>query len=279
MPYRLTLSLGGICLFVYRQNDQDGLVALMPRDLMHGHRPQIIIGENMPNDGYLAGDYDWRRKIAGSTKKTAISQAAHFTDLTGKKAYVPSRMFDPTKPDAVQARFFLPWPLQVNWGPEKPVKIKTLEKQPKPPKPQKPSKPNKDPISGEVELVYEFSKNLVFDKFDDDDNPMKHTIDATGDQKIVIANVMSTSVNRGSFPDQTPIPHATLFYELLEGCNGYTPALQTAEPYNNTVKPLGPTTKASNTTRTAFAPTYINPVECIIGTGCEQGYEGQPACE
>ena len=247
---QLTLTLGGICLFVYRQKEQDGLVALMPRDLMHGHWPQIIKNENAPPEGYLTGTFDWRTKLTGSSAALPITNAAHFSNLTGT-GYVPSRMFGGTKPDAVRARFFLPWPKQVNWSNEKPVSIQTEK-----------GKLNKDPIKGDVDIVYDYSADFTIPMLDDQGNAQTYTVQATGNRKLVIANVMSTKVNRGFYGRKSPIPHATLFYDVLEGCGDNPPGLQTAEDYDNSSKLLG--------------AMYVNPVECIIGTGCE---EGQLGCE
>jgi hypothetical protein len=254
---KLTLTLGGICLFVYRKTHQEGLVALMPRDLMHGHWPQIIKGENDPPEGYLAGTYDWRSTLSGSTSSPPIpvTQAAHFTNLTGNRGYVPSRMFGATKPDAVRARFFLPWPNEVNWN-GKPVKIETVQTTPK---------PNKDSISGDVDLVYDFSSGFTIDTFDGQGQPKQFSVDANGNKKLVIANVMSPKVNRGFYGRKSLIPHATLFYDVLDGCGDFnSPALQTAEDYDNSAP---------------IRLFYVNPVECIIGTGCEEGMQGTPGCE
>jgi hypothetical protein len=248
VPHKLFLTLGGICLFVYRQKQQDGLVALMPRDLMHGHWPQIIRNENAPPEGYLAGTFDWRKTLTGGNTPTTLSQAAHFTNLTGS-GFVPPRMFDEmTKPDAVRARFFLPWPQQVNWSSEKPVKIETVH-----------GKQNTDPVSGDVELVYEFSQDFSIPMYDEQSQPKPaFPIVANGDKKVVIANVMSPKVNRGFYGRRSLIPHATLFYDVLDGCGDFNaPSLRTAEDYDNSGKPFG--------------ALYVNPVECIIGTGCEEG--------
>ena len=254
MAHTLTLTLGGICLFVYRKNRPDGLVALMPRDLMHGHWPQIIKSEDDPSEGYLAGTLDWRQILTGGPTPLPITRAAHLTNLTGS-GYVPSRMFATAKPDAVRARFFLPWPQRVEWSSEKPVQIETMQKQPK---------PNKDPVSGEVKLVYEFSEDLLIYRYDDEGQvqPTPYRVEANGNKELVIANVISPKVNRGFYGRKKEIMHATLFYDVLEGCGDLNaPSLRTSEDYDNSKR---------------FGALFVNPVECIIGTGCE---EGQLGCE
>jgi hypothetical protein len=236
--FSLKITFGGAVLFVHR-SQRSGLAVLMPRDLKHGHRPQIII--NGQNAGFLQDHtFDWRPMLTGASKLNKVNRvpnAVPFSSASGGR--VPKRMFGTTKPDAVAARFLLPWPKTATAvGDMVPMGTANLSFA-------------SNPIAGRVSLVYQLDDDISIKKVG---SPKPHDILAGQDQEIEIANIIKTDVTHRHYDKGHVVEHAIHYYDLLEGAGSTPPDVVTEAPYDSKV-----------------GIQWVNPVECIIGTACEEG--------
>lgn len=240
--YKLTIRVGGLGLFVRRWSLDAGVVILMPR--AHMHRAQII--KDKATVGYLSGNFIWDW-LGGGLWRPWIKNAAHFTALT--KGRVPSTLCDPAQtPKDVEARFWLPWPKRAEIiGDVVGMKL---------------SKGNQDEVfvGGIVELEYTFDRNLVIPMTPVRPGLPNYTVVAGQDHELVIGNVTDPNPPAASYPYPPGhhVKHARHYFDLMKGWGvGEPPEVWTTRPYDYHPEKM--------------RLSYVNPVECIIGTACEEG--------
>lgn len=237
--FKLTLSFGGLCLFVHRtMKGREGLCVLMVRDTKgHGHRPQRV--EKRAWKEWLDGTHvlmDLEGDPAGAAK---VETALHFTRMTGGR--VPSRMFDVRMPTEVAARFFLPYPKSVTvTTPTVPIDYMGGTGHTLP------------DVAGTVDLEYSFTTPFTIG-----------TLPINAHATVELANVANPNPPGGVRPKKTPLAHASMYYALFEG--------QTSTPDFWTTADVTIPGPAGVSVTGPVRADFVDPVDCTVGTGCEVG--------
>jgi hypothetical protein len=209
----------------------------MPKDRMHGHRPQRI--EKRQTMDYLEGSHDLTM-LDGGKEKNPIMNALHFVTLA-PGSRVPSHLLEGRLSNLVAARFYLPFPKAV----VTPLPAATV-----------PVSTQGPEVAGTIDLEYDFTNEVKIGN-----------LRVTSDAIVEIANVMDPNPTSGvTYKLGTPLKHVFHYYSLLDGF---------AETPAGIMPQLPPEVKTTRDHVSLLGPSYVNPVECTVGTACE---ESDPAC-
>jgi hypothetical protein len=229
---KLTIEFGGLCLFVQgKQGKNTRLCVLMPSDTMHGHKPQVSPESTAWKDLPPQKSYDLTSYLDGGSQPVVIPKSLRWTKHAG--AHVKKDLLDSTKFDhgLLAARLYLPYPKSAH-TPYKGAKVKVVKGDGTETTPFN--------VVGTVSLDYELKQPFSV-------GPLSVT---ASDMTVRIGNFIPGSKDKRHEKDEK-LKHALHYLPLLSGLQETLPYAITTEVYEPDIS-------------------FIDPVECTVGTGCPE---------